>query len=187
MPRQPKGHVLAGADISADEIVVMLERPDGGRECATFPNTPAGHKSLIARLLKRGSGARVVIEATGNYSLDIAFALHRHPSIEVMVANPRAIADFARALMQRSKTDKLDAESILEFCRRMPFTPWVPPSEAWLDLRSIMRRICSLKLQKEQEKNRLHAGEHAREITPLIRRDIEQHLQQLKRHIEKLD
>ena len=50
-----------------------------------------------------------------------------------------------------------------------------------------MRRISSLKLQKEQEKNRLHAAEHAREITPLIRRDIEQHLLQLERHIEKLD
>ena len=187
MPKKPQGSVRAGGDISADEIVMMLERADGGRERATFPNTPAGHKALIAWLMKRGTEARVVIEATGNYSLDIAFALHRHPAIDVMVANPRAIADFARALMQRSKTDRLDAESILEFCCRMPFLPWVPPSESRLDLRSIMRRISSLKLQKEQEKNRLHAAEHAREITPLIRRDIEQHLQQLERHIEKLD
>lgn len=77
-----------------------------------------------------------MIEATGIYSLDVAFALQRATGVEVMVANPRAIADFARALMQRSKTDKLDAESILEFCCRMPFVPWVPPSETRLNLRS---------------------------------------------------
>ena len=45
-----------------------------------------------------------------------------------MVANPRAIADFAKALLQRSKTDKLDAEVMLEFVRRMPFVPWQPPN-----------------------------------------------------------
>lgn len=76
MPRQSQGRVLAGGDISANEIVVMLERPDGGRERATFPNTPAGHKALIAWLMKRGNDARVVIEATGNYSLDSGGLTH---------------------------------------------------------------------------------------------------------------
>jgi transposase len=41
-------------------------------------------------------------------SLDLAFALHRAKGIEVMGANPRLIADFGRALIQRSKTDELD-------------------------------------------------------------------------------
>jgi transposase len=187
MPKQQSGRVFAGGDISAKEIVVALEAADGRRERATFPNTPVGHKLLIACLIKRGTEVQIVIEATGIYSLDVAFALHRAKTVAVMVANPRAIADFARALMRRSKTDKLDADSILEFCCRMPFVPWVPPSEIRLNLRSMMRRICALKLQKEQESSRLHAAEHAHEITPLIRRDIEMHLRQLQRHIEKLD
>jgi transposase len=190
MPKQPKqiqGRVDAGGDVSSTEIVVALQRSDGRRERSTFANDPTGHKSMIVWLTKRGSEVRIVIEATGIYSLDVAFALERATGVEVMVANPRAIADFARALMHRSKTDKLDAEAILEFCCRMPFVPWVPPSQMQLNLRSIMRRIASLKLQKEQENNRLHAAEHAREITPLIRRDIEMHLKQLERHIKKLD
>ena len=187
MAKQHAGPARAGGDVSSKEIVVALERHDGRRERATFRNEPAGHRQMISWLRRHGDPVRVVIEATGIYSLDIAFALHRADGIEVMVANPRAIADFARALMQRSKTDKLDAESILEFCCRMPFVPWAPPSEARLTLRSIMRRICSLKLQKEQEGNRLHAAEHAHEITPLIRRDIVMHIRQLERHVEKLD
>jgi len=31
------------------------------------------------------------------------------------------VADFAKALLQRSKADQLDAEVMLEFVRRMPF------------------------------------------------------------------
>lgn len=186
MPKQDKGRAFAGGDVSSKEIVVALERHDGRRDRATFPNTAAGHKLLVSWLARHGSEVRIVVEATGIYSLDVAFALQRAKGIEVMVANPRAIADFARALMQRSKTDKLDAEAILEFSCRMPFAPWVPPSSARLDLRSIMRRICALKLQMQQESNRLHAAEHTDEVTPLIRRDIEMHLRQLERHIEKL-
>lgn len=187
MGKRHKGQAWAGGDVSAKEIVVALERADGQRERATFENTSAGRKGMVSWLNKRGSEVQVVIESTGIYSLDVAFALHRASGLTVMVANPRAISDFARALMHRSKTDKLDAEAILEFSRRMPFVLWVPPSASRLDLRAITRRIDSLKLQWQQEGNRLHAAEHADEITPLIRRDIEAHLKQLGRHIEKLE
>jgi transposase len=187
MRKQNKGRAFAGGDVSSKDVVVALQRSDGRRERAEFPNNASGHKLLISWLARHGSEVRMVIEATGIYSLDLAFALQRANGVEVMVANPRAIADFARALMQRSKTDKLDAEAILEFSCRMPFVPWVPPSQARLDLRSIMRRICSLKLQMQQESNRLHAAEHAEQITSLIRRDIEMHLLQMKRHVQKLE
>jgi len=128
---------------------------------------------------------QVCIEATGLYSLDLALALHRAEGIEVMVANPRAIADFAKALLQRSKTDQLDAEVMLEFARRMPFVAWQPPSSPQLELRALMRRITGLKLVSQQEKNRLHSVSQSAEITPLVRKDIQSHLVQLERHIEK--
>ena len=50
---------------------------------------------------KGGRNARVCLESTGIYSLDAALALHRSARIEVMVANPRAIHDFAKARYQR--------------------------------------------------------------------------------------
>ena len=49
-----------------------------------------------------------MLESTGVYGLDLAFALHRAKRVGVMVANPRAIAAFAKASLQRSKTDTLD-------------------------------------------------------------------------------
>jgi transposase len=153
---------------------------------ARFDNDPAGHKKLVRFLTKGGRSAQVVIEATGVYSLDLALALHRAPRVEVMVANPRAVANFAKAYLQRSKTDPLDAEVLLEFARRMPFSAWVPPEPEHLDLRGISRRIAALVKTLQQEKNRLHAASQSAEMTPLVRRDVEVNIRHLERRIEHL-
>ena len=168
------GPVFVGIDVSA-------------RQRREFLNPAVGHEGLIQWLSKSATAVQVCIEATGLYSLDLALALHRAEGIEVMVANPRAIADFAKALLQRSKTDQLDADVMLEFARRMPFVAWQPPSSPQLDLRALMRRITGLKLVSQQEKNRLHSVSQSAEITPLVRKDIQSHLVQLERHIEKLE
>ena len=182
------GPVFVGIDVSARTLVVALERAhQPGRQRREFLNTAVGHEGLIQWLSKSATAVQVCIEATGLYSLDLALALHRAEGIEVMVANPRAIADFAKALLQRSKTDQLDAEVMLEFARRMPFVAWQPPSSPQLDLRALMRRITGLKLVSQQEKNRLHSVSQSAEITPLVRKDIQSHLVQLERHIEKLE
>ena len=180
--------VCVGIDVSACTLVVALERDhQPGRQRREFPNTAAGHQVLVQWLSKSATAVQVCLEATGLYSLDLALALDRAEGIEVMVANPRAIADFAKALLQRSKTDQLDAEVMLEFVRRMPFVPWQPPKPHRLDLRALLRRITGLKLASQQEKNRLHSVSQAAEITPLVRKDIQSHLVQLERHIEKLE
>ena len=182
------GPVFVGIDVSACTLVVALERDhQPGRQRREFLNTAVGHEGLIQWLSKSATAVQVCIEATGLYSLDLALALHRAEGIEVMVANPRAIADFAKALLQRSKTDQLDAEVMLEFARRMPFVAWQPPSSPQLELRALMRRITGLKLVSQQEKNRLHSVSQSAEITPLVRKDIQSHLVQLERHIEKLE
>jgi len=182
------GPVFVGIDVSARTLVVALERDhQPGRQRREFLNTAVGHEGLIQWLSKSATAVQVCIEATGLYSLDLALALHRAEGIEVMVANPRAIADFAKALLQRSKTDQLDAEVMLEFARRMPFVAWQPPSSPQLDLRALMRRITGLKLVSQQEKNRLHSVSQSAEITPLVRKDIQSHLVQLERHVEKLE
>ena len=177
----------AGGDVSAKTVDFALERSDGVRVEKTFANDSAGHKELVRWLRAHAKQVRVVIESSGIYSLDLALALHRAKGIEVMVANPRAVADFARALMQRSKTDRLDARAIREFAMRMPFEPWDPPPTSHLDFRALMRRICALKLFAQQESNRLHASSRTDEITRLVGKDIEAHIRQLQKRIERLE
>ncbi len=65
---------------------------------------------------------RVCLEASGNYSLDVALALAGRKQIELAVINPKAARHFAQALQQRSKNDPVDSAVLLEYAARMPFT-----------------------------------------------------------------
>jgi len=173
-----------GIDVSAYEITVAI----GGRaERTTLANDATGHAKLV-RMLHRGRGtARVCLEATGIYHLDLALALHRAPRVEVSVVNPAAARDFGRALMQRSKTDGVDAGVLLAYAERMPFVPWQPPAPEVLDLRAIVRRMGALTLARTQERNRLHAAGRCAELTEAIAWDIEAHLEHLAQSLERLE
>jgi len=70
---------------------------------------PFWHKALPAFVLERTERVRVCLEASGNYSLDLALALHGHGQVEVSVINPRRARKFAESLGERSKTDPVDA------------------------------------------------------------------------------
>jgi transposase len=122
----------AGIDVSKDVLDVAVRRAGTRDETARFANDGAGHHALVRWLTKRGWPARVVLESTGVYSLDVALALHAARGIEVMVANPRAITQFAGALMQRSKTDLTAAVACASTppgCRSSPGSP--PPRKSW--------------------------------------------------------
>jgi transposase len=123
------------------------------------------------------------MEATGLYSLDIALALHRADAVEVMVANPRAVANFAKAMMAREKTDPVDARVMLEFAQRMPFHSWQPPCTQALELRNIARRISSLTKTLTAEKNRLHGASQTQEASALVLEDLAEHIAYLKGRI----
>jgi len=87
-----------------------------------FPKNRNGHRALIVWLRKAKSPVRVSLEATGIYSLDLAFALDAAEGIEVAVLNPKVANRFAQTI-RRSKTDAADAEALAEYTHRMPFTP----------------------------------------------------------------
>src|SRR5205085_4426184 len=140
---------------------------------ARFANDPTGHKALIRWLTRSGRTVRVVLEATGTYSLDVALALHRTRGIAVMVANPRAIKQFTGALMQRSKTDLTAAVALCDFVIRMPFVAWQPPAGHVLELRGIARRIAALVVERTRERNRLHALAATAEASAVVCNDIE--------------
>ncbi len=175
-----------GVDVGAKELVVSIERSGTRESGIVFTNDAVGHRTLIRWATMKGATARVLLESTGVYGLDLAFALHRAKRVEVMVANPRAIAAFAKASLQRSKTDALDAETILEFCMRMPFVPWNPPSPSILELRALSRRIEAMSKTVTQEKNRLHANQQSKELSDFVKQDIRELIELLEARIDRL-
>jgi transposase len=175
-----------GIDVSAKTFTSIVDCDGERTEAFDLSNDAKGHRSLIKMITKKGRHARVVLEATGVYSLDLALALHRAKRIEVMVANPRVIGQFAGATLRRSKTDSLDANIIVEFAIRMDFEAWNPPEPHTFDLRAISRRIEGLIKMATQDKNRLHAATSFDEMSEVVRNDIEVNIRHLERRVQRL-
>jgi transposase len=175
-----------GVDVGSEELVCMMQRGGQRLPLATFANTAAGHKKFIRWATKGARPVRVCLEATGIYSLDFALALHHAKNVEVMVVNPRAIKNFARACMQRAKTDAVDAGGILDYLERMPFSAWQPPASEILELQAINRRIVQLHTELTREKNRRHAAEFGGASADAIAHDIEVNIRHLERRIERM-
>lgn len=170
-----------GIEVSCKTLVVDL----AGKAPREFPNTPAGHRALLTWLRRASLPLRVCMEATGLYGLDLALHLAA-ARIPLQVANPRSVRNFARALMQRSKTDPLDAVVLREYAARMPFEPWLPPSPTALQLIAVARRIEALTGMIAAEKNRLHAASLSRALPDLVRHDVRRSIQSLERAVERL-
>jgi transposase len=175
-----------GIDVSAETFTVVMDHEGDRTDAFDLPNDASGHQKLIRMATQKGFHAKVVLEATGVYSLDLALALHRAKRVDVMVANPRAISQFAGAYLRRSKTDSLDANVITEFAIRMDFEPWTPPEPHIFDLRAVSRRIEGMIKMATQEKNRLHAATTFDEMSEIVRNDIEVNLRHLERRIDKM-
>lgn len=153
--------LTAGLEIGSRELVVCMSGT-----WSRFSNDAEGHRKLVRYLTKRGN-VRVCLEATGNYHLDVALALHRHPRVQVQVLNPWVARRFAEARLQRAKTDRVDAAALAEYAARMPHEEWKAPSAAVLALRTITRRMQQLADRKSSEGSRLHAAA-ASEALPAV-------------------
>jgi transposase len=176
-----------GVDVGQATLDVAARPPSGEPRTAQFANTRAGHRQLITWLSKGGRSARVVLEATGVYSLDLAVALEGAARIEVMVVNPRAAHQFAAACLQRSRTDATMAGVLREYAARMEFVPWTPPAAARRELRTITRRLATLTKEKARELNRQHAATATAETPAVVRNDLAVNVRHLQRRLAALE
>ena len=91
-----------GIDTGCKTLDVVIRKKGQSLKCQSFTNIHEGHSKLLSYLRKHKVG-RVGLEATGYYHLDIAIELDDATDIEVMIINPRASKNFARALMTKHK------------------------------------------------------------------------------------
>ena len=101
----------------------------------------------------------IVMEATGGYEIPLAEQIQA-AGLPLAVVNPKRVRDFAKAVGQTAKTDKIDARIIAKFGATLE-----PPTTHVLNENT--RKISSLVARKRQlinmrtaEKNRM---EHARD------------------------
>ena len=99
-----------GIDVSKGKSMIAVIRPFGEVVCSPFevPHTSSELSALARRLKSLDGETRVVMEATGNYHLPIAIALHE-AGIYVSVINAMLVHDYGNNTLRRAKTDKKDA------------------------------------------------------------------------------
>lgn len=100
----------AGIDVSK-KVLDAAVWPNGER--TSVANTVRGRRELIRWLVRHGI-RRIGLEASGGYERRATLQL-REAGFTVAVLQPAQVRHFAKALLQRAKTDPIDAALIARF------------------------------------------------------------------------
>jgi transposase len=138
--------MVLGIDISKLELSVCLLFC-GKAKHNSFSNDKPGHISLNKWLLSYNlDNVEVYLEATGKYGDEVTDFLYSCGYV-VKVINPLQINSFAKAMLSRHKTDKVDAKIIAEYGSKFDGIKYEPIKESSKELRSLYR--CSDALKKQ--------------------------------------
>mgnify|MGYP001601976951 CR=1 FL=1 len=169
-----------GMDVAKAKLDCALRRPDGKLRSKVVANNLGGFKALIEWLEKHGATTpHVCLEATGIYWEAVAEVLAAH-GMTVSVVNPAQIKAFGASRMVRTKTDKVDARLIAEFCVERSPEPWQAPSQSEQALRAMVLRLEALQTMRTQESNRLEVAREA------VKPGIAEHIEWLDKQIDAL-
>jgi transposase len=170
--------LFVGIDISARTFTVAsMQTAQTASQAQTFNQTRSGFDQLQRQLLRLEpdpAAILVVMQATGTYWMRLALHLIT-AQIAVAVLNPAQAHDFAKALLKRSKTDAIDAQSLAELAGRLQPQPWTPPPAVRTELQQRLAHRDALVDVRTQLCNQLHALERQ----PVIIESVQTRLHEL--------
>lgn len=132
-------------------------------------NDAKGIKLLIKRLAQANPEI-VVIESTGRLEVPLALALDEH-NVPYRIVNPRQVRDFARAMGQLAKTDRMDALILARWGESAKLEPKSLPSRSRRELRALVMRRAQLVRTLLAEKNRMR-GETAPRVLKSLKESV---------------
>ena len=157
-----------------------------------FPRTPEGVKvcyEWAVSQLRRRPGTpvapiRVVMEATGKYSIELSALFLAHAATTgPAILNPRLTKAYSDSLALVNRTDKVDARTLARFGAERKPAPYAPAEPQWAQLRDLTRYRQALVEERQAEENR------AEEITcsVLVHQVQDRRIRQLNRDIARLE
>jgi transposase len=168
--------IYVGIDVSKDRLDIAGR---GEKQGWQVENTKEGIRELVPQMQTLQPDL-IVVEATGGYQRAVVEALFQ-AGLSVAVVNPARVRQFARACGLLAKTDKLDAQILAEFGRRVQPRCYEGKSEAEKQLSALLVRRKQLEEMLKAEQNRL------RTISPSLRGSVERIIAVLKEEKKKLD
>ena len=149
--------ITIGIDISKHKFDAHLIGNDNFKQQKTFTNDDAGFKELSA-IIPSGSEVSVAIEATGCYGENLVRYLHSC-NVKVFVLNPAQVKYYAKSMMLRTKTDKVDAKVICNFLQlhQESLPVWQPKTVQLEELQGLYRYLTDIKEERIRTFGRLEA------------------------------
>jgi transposase len=148
-------------------------------------NDREGHRQLHAWARAISPEYCACLESTGSYGEAVAKYLFSE-QVAVSLVNPAQTAAFAKAQLLRTKTDKVDAESIARFARAMLLEGQLPRYESRSEdedaLQELVRHRDALVTQRQQVVNRNGDAEHA-----AIKRSNQKLIDTIDREIKQIE
>jgi transposase len=168
--------LFVGIDVAKDSLQVHV-RPTG--QNFHHANDEPGIQALVTQLTALAP-TLIVLEASGGYQNPLVAAL-AVAGLPVAVVNPRQARRFAEASGQLAKTDPLDAACLAHFAEALRPQPRPLPDVDTQALAALLARRQQLLQMRLAEQQRLATARGR------VRRDIQQHLDFLARHLDKVE
>lgn len=191
---------FVGVDISAKtaDVAVIRDVKDKPKHWK-IEQTKSHYNTLKTRLDKYSDDTKqilIVMESTGAYWRNLADFLYTTGGYSVCVLNPLRAHNFAKFLLTRNKSDKLDSHFLAQMaCLTHEILPmWTPPPPMSRKLYQLLQQRDKLTHISVQQSNRRHAFDYHTDdpLPEVIERDdklrylIDQQRRRIKKEIEML-
>jgi transposase len=177
---EPNTPLYVGVDVAQDQLDIAFSN---GAKPQRVPNA-AAHLKRWVKTLAPQAPALVLLEATGGLERPLVAALEA-AAIPCCVINPRLVRDFARATGRLAKTDRIDAQVLVEYAQKLQPEVRPPADPARLVLRELLLRRQQLLEMKVQEETRLRTA--PKPVIPSLRallRVLEKEIAKLERQMD---
>jgi transposase len=170
-----------GIDVSKASLDVFV-RPTGA--AWQVPNSPVQIEALGEQLTALAA-ERIVLEASGGYEA-LVVAVLASRQLPVVVVNPRQVRDFARAMGQLAKTDRIDAQVLARFGEAIRPELRALPDATTRTVRALVSRRRQLQEMLVAEQNRL-IGAAVQDAPEPLREQLGEHIDWLRRQVSDVD
>uniref|UniRef100_UPI0020C14FB1 IS110 family transposase n=1 Tax=Desulfuromonas sp. CSMB_57 TaxID=2807629 RepID=UPI0020C14FB1 len=166
-----------GIDISKERLDIAVHETG---EVFGYPNSLDSFSSII-NLFEGLAPKLIVMEASGGYEQDLLFALLTH-DLPAALVNARQVHNFAKAMGQLAKTDRIDSVLLAHFAKAVQPKIQEAPAIEQIVMGELVKRRFAMKEMLSAEKNRLHVTR-----TNPARGHIQIHIQWLQTQLDDMD
>jgi len=151
MTENRQKYTMIGIDVAKLKLDVAFNE----RLLLTVDNLEDGFKQILTQIA-RPKSVCFVLEATGGYEKRfVSFLLSKQ--LAVCVVNAKRVRDYAKAIGQHAKTDRIDAQVIRQYAEIIQPKPNEQRTEEAQKLEALIKRRDQLVRQRAIEKQHLEA------------------------------